>query len=132
MKFKQSVADLGFRRDARVRRDNLVKTKKMTAAVVLASFFGEKRHFTVDNDPLIGVTPSFRSFSQALDEVKNDRIFAGIHFRSACDDDETTGIQVQNYVHRGLGGLGLRPYVTSYSLPLAVWSVFINDRSAGS
>jgi hypothetical protein len=68
------------------------------AAAVLASFFGEKRHFTMDNDLLIGVTRSFRSFSQALDEVKNARIFAGIHFRSACDDGQTTGIQVANYV----------------------------------
>jgi membrane-associated phospholipid phosphatase len=68
------------------------------AAVVLANFFGEKRHFTVDNDLLIGVTRSFRSFSQALDEVKNARIYAGIHFRSACDDGQTTGIQVANWV----------------------------------
>jgi len=68
------------------------------AAVVLASFFGEKRHFTMDNDLLIGVTRSFGSFSQALDEVKNARIFAGIHFRSACDDGQTTGIQVANWV----------------------------------
>jgi len=68
------------------------------AAVVLASFFGEKAHFTMDNDLLIGVTRSFSSFSQALDEVKNARIFAGIHFRSACDDGQTTGIQVANYV----------------------------------
>ena len=68
------------------------------AAVVLANFFGEKRHFTMDNDLLIGVTRSFRSFTQALDEVKNARIFAGIHFRSACDDGQTTGIQVANRV----------------------------------
>jgi PAP2 superfamily len=68
------------------------------AAVVLASFFGEKGHFTVDNDLLIGVTRSFRSFSEALDEVKNARVFAGIHFRSACDDGQATGIQVANWV----------------------------------
>jgi membrane-associated phospholipid phosphatase len=68
------------------------------AAVVLASFFGEKRHFTMDNDLLIGVTSSFWSFSQALDEVKNARIFAGIHFRSACDDGQATGIQVADWV----------------------------------
>lgn len=68
------------------------------AAVVLASFFGEKRHFTMDNDLMIGVIRSFRSFSQALDEVKNARIFAGIHFRSACDDGQATGMQVANWV----------------------------------
>ena len=51
------------------------------AAVVLANFFGEKRYFTMDNDLMVGVTRSFRSSSQALDEVKNARIYAGIHFR---------------------------------------------------
>lgn len=68
------------------------------AAVVLASFFGERTHFTMDNDLLIGVTRSFRSFSDALDEVKNARIFAGIHFRSACDDGQAVGINVANWV----------------------------------
>lgn len=68
------------------------------AAVVLASFFGANRHFTMDNDLLIGVTRSYQSFAQALDEVKNARIFAGIHFRSACDDGQATGIQVANWV----------------------------------
>jgi membrane-associated phospholipid phosphatase len=68
------------------------------AAGVLASFYGERKHFTVDNDLMIGVTRSFRSFSESLDEVKNARIFAGIHFRSACDDGQTIGIQVANWV----------------------------------
>ncbi|HYT19958.1 MAG TPA: vanadium-dependent haloperoxidase [Candidatus Polarisedimenticolia bacterium] len=68
------------------------------AAAVLASFFGEKKHFTMDNDLMIGVIRSFGSFTQALDEVKNARIFAGIHFRSACDDGQATGMQVANYV----------------------------------
>jgi hypothetical protein len=47
---------------------------------------GEKTHFTVDNDLLIGVTRSFQRFSQSLEEVKNARIFAGIHFRFSCDE----------------------------------------------
>ena len=68
------------------------------AAVVLASFFGERRHFTMDNDLMIGVTRSFHSFSQALDEVKNARIFAGIHFRSACDDGQDVGNKVGKWV----------------------------------
>lgn len=68
------------------------------AALVLANFFGEKRHFTMDNDLMIGVTRTFWSFSQALDEVRNARVYAGIHFRSACDDGQATGIQVANSV----------------------------------
>ena len=50
------------------------------------------------NDVMIGVTRSFRSFSDALDEVKNARIFAGIHFRTACDDGTTIGKSVAQYV----------------------------------
>ncbi|HMD09627.1 MAG TPA: vanadium-dependent haloperoxidase [Candidatus Acidoferrum sp.] len=68
------------------------------AAVVLASFFGETKHFTVDNDLLIGVTRSFKGFSEALDEVRDARVFAGIHFRSACDDGQAKGTQVANWV----------------------------------
>jgi hypothetical protein len=68
------------------------------AAVVLTNFFGEKRHFIMDNDLMLGVTRSFGSFTEALDEVKNARIFAGIHFRSACDDGQTTGEQVADFV----------------------------------
>jgi membrane-associated phospholipid phosphatase len=67
-------------------------------AVVLAHFFGEQKHFTMDNDLLIGVTRSFKSFSEALDEVRNARIFAGIHFRSACDDGQAIGMQVADWV----------------------------------
>jgi hypothetical protein len=68
------------------------------AALVLANFFGEKRHLIMDNDLMIGVTRTFWSFSQALDEVRNARVYAGIHFRSACDDGQATGIQVANWV----------------------------------
>jgi PAP2 superfamily len=68
------------------------------AAAVLANFFGETKHLTMDNDLLIGVTRSFRGFSEALDEVRNARVFAGIHFRSACDDGQAVGEQVADWV----------------------------------
>jgi hypothetical protein len=68
------------------------------AAAVLVAFFGEKTHFTVDNDLLIGVTRSYHSFTQALNEVKNARIYAGIHFRFSCDDGQVIGDQVGHYV----------------------------------
>ena len=41
---------------------------------------------------------SFKSISAALDEVKNARIFAGIHFRSATDDGQKLGASVAEYV----------------------------------
>lgn len=68
------------------------------AATILANEFGEGRHFDMTSDLLLGVTRSFRSFTGALEEVKNARVFAGIHFRTACDDGATLGKQVAQYV----------------------------------
>jgi PAP2 superfamily len=80
------------------------------AAVVLAGFFGENTAFDIDTDganqsaagpgapPLAGAARSFTSFTAALDEVKDARIFGGIHFRTACDDGQATGRQVALYI----------------------------------
>ena len=67
---------------------------------VLATYFGDETSFTLDSDHalLAGVTRSFSSFSKALDEVANARIFAGIHFRAACDDGQNSGKAVANHV----------------------------------
>ena len=68
------------------------------AGVVLARFFGERTRFNVESDVMPGVVRQFDSFSAALGEVKNARIFAGIHFRSATDDGQTLGASVAGYV----------------------------------
>ena len=68
------------------------------AAAVLADQFGERTRFSVDNDLMPGVVRSFRTFSAALEEVKNARIYAGIHFRSATEDGQVLGVNVANYV----------------------------------
>jgi hypothetical protein len=68
------------------------------AAHVLAAFFGELTRFTMESEVMIGVTRSFQGFSSATAEVKNARIFGGMHFRSACDDGEKIGIEVANHV----------------------------------
>lgn len=68
------------------------------ATTVLANEFGERLRFDMTSDLLLGVTRSFRSFTAALEEVKNARIFAGIHFRAACDDGTTLGKAVAQYV----------------------------------
>jgi hypothetical protein len=68
------------------------------AGAVLSNFFGERTRFKVTSDSLLGVKRSFHSFSDALEEVKNARIFAGIHFRSACDDGQAIGRGVANHV----------------------------------
>jgi hypothetical protein len=68
------------------------------AGGVLAHFFGERSHFSVTSDVMPGVIRSFDSFSKALDEVQNARIFAGIHFRSATRDGQALGESVAGYV----------------------------------
>jgi PAP2 superfamily len=68
------------------------------AGVVLANYFGENTRFRVTSDVMPGVVRQFDSFSAALDEVKNARIFAGIHFRSATNDGQTLGASVAEYV----------------------------------
>ena len=68
------------------------------AGTILADRFGEKTRFSIETDNMLGVTRSYRSFLGALEEVKNARIYAGIHFRSACDDGQTLGRNVAGYV----------------------------------
>lgn len=68
------------------------------AGVVLANEFGEKTHFTIQSDLMIGVIRSYPSFSAALEEVKNARVFAGIHFRTATEDGQKLGNDVAHYI----------------------------------
>ena len=68
------------------------------AAVVLANEFGDKTRFNLESDQMPGVIRSYPSFSAALEEVKNARVFAGIHFRSATEDGVKLGMDVAHYV----------------------------------
>jgi PAP2 superfamily len=68
------------------------------AGRVLTNYFGENTPFIVKSDVMIGPVRSYPSFSAALDEIKNARVFAGIHFRSACNAGQTLGIAVSDYV----------------------------------
>ena len=45
-----------------------------------------------------GVVRSFSGFAAALDEIKNARVFGGIHFRTACNDGTALGSAIGNYV----------------------------------
>ena len=69
-----------------------------SAGAVLASYFGDNSPFSVTSNVMLGVTRSYLSFSAALEEIKNARIYAGIHFRTACDHGQAIGISVANYV----------------------------------
>ncbi|HSE25892.1 MAG TPA: vanadium-dependent haloperoxidase [Pyrinomonadaceae bacterium] len=70
------------------------------AAAVLASAFGENTSFSVSSDApeMAGVVRSYGSFSEILEEIKNARVYAGIHFRSACEDGTKLGARVADYV----------------------------------
>ncbi len=70
------------------------------AATILADYFGESTAFVVTSDDpsMVGVTRFFPNFTAAVAEINNARVFAGIHFRSACNDGEALGTAVANYV----------------------------------
>ena len=78
------------------------------AAAVLAGFFGSDRvGFTVSSGaPFAGITRSFSSFSQAVQENADSRVYAGLHFRSACQD----GIRLGEQIGRRAFAHYLQPY----------------------
>ena len=71
-----------------------------SAAEILARTFGLHKKLTVSSDApeMAGVVRSYDGFSEILQEIKDARVFAGIHFRSACDDGGNLGAQVGDYV----------------------------------
>src|SRR5262245_38041934 len=71
------------------------------AAEVLVRFFGADTisFTTTSGAPFPGITRSFTGFSQAAQENANSRVYAGIHFRSACRDGLIQGAQVGRYAY---------------------------------
>ena len=68
------------------------------ATQILSQTFGEETSFNMRSNAMAGVTRNFTSFSAALVEVGNARVFGGIHFRTATVDGTALGISVANYV----------------------------------
>jgi hypothetical protein len=70
------------------------------AAEVMARFFGADAisFTTTSGAPFPGITRSFTGFSQAAQENADSRVYAGIHFRSACRDGLIQGAQIGRYV----------------------------------
>ncbi len=64
--------------------------------MALATALGSDQvSFTVTSGkPFEGITRSFTSFSQAARESADSRVYAGIHFRSACEDGIALGRKV--------------------------------------
>jgi membrane-associated phospholipid phosphatase len=69
------------------------------AAFVLAEKFGDNTAFTVTSDVRSG-TRSFASFSGAVAEIADARVFGGIHFRVSCVRGNLLGQAVADYVLR--------------------------------
>ena len=59
--------------------------------------FGDATPFVIDSDARPG-TRSFPSFSAALEEIHDARVFGGIHWRTACRIGSAIGQAVANYV----------------------------------
>jgi PAP2 superfamily len=68
------------------------------AARVLSHYFGEQTPITVASNLLPGQARSFPSFAAALDEVKDARVFGGLHFRTSCNTGQALGNSVGEYV----------------------------------
>jgi hypothetical protein len=70
------------------------------AAAMLASVFGDATSFTVISAGVPGEVRSFTSFSEAVAQVNDARVFAGIHFRFACEDANRVGSNVADFVNQ--------------------------------
>jgi hypothetical protein len=70
-----------------------------SAAFILGSIFGDNTSFTVTSESRPG-TRSFSSFSSAVSEIADARVFGGIHFRTSCVLGNTLGRNVANFVAR--------------------------------
>jgi hypothetical protein len=66
------------------------------ATVVMARVLGtdEVGFSMTSGKPFEGLTRSFTSFSQAARESADSRVYAGIHFRSACEDGLALGRKI--------------------------------------
>jgi hypothetical protein len=65
---------------------------------VLAAFYGDETSFTVTSAGMPGVTRDFTSFSSAVQQVREARIWAGFHYRFSCEDGAAMGSAIGRYV----------------------------------
>ena len=74
------------------------------ATTVLAAYFGADTPFVMESQAAPGWVRFYPSFSAAIDEVADARVFAGIHFRTACEDGKVLGSEVAGYIMENLMG----------------------------
>jgi PAP2 superfamily len=68
------------------------------AASVLATIYGDRTAFTATSFGLPGVERNFTSFSSAVEQVENARVWGGIHFRFSTLVGARMGGEVAGYV----------------------------------
>ena len=68
------------------------------AARVIGREFGDRVPVSLESDTMLGVTREYRNVNDALEGVKNARIFAGIHFRTATEAGTTLGAAAADYL----------------------------------
>ena len=70
-------------------------------ATTLADYYGtDDVAFAIPNappPPLMPITRSYTSFSQAADEIVDARVWSGIHFRTADEAGAKIGRQVSHW-----------------------------------
>ncbi|MGH9934841.1 MAG: vanadium-dependent haloperoxidase, partial [Blastocatellia bacterium] len=86
------------------------------AAEALTRFFGTDTidFTTTSGAPFPGITRSYRSFSQAAQENADSRVYAGIHYRTACSDGLKMGRKIG--LHTFLNSL--RPVIYDFDVCL--------------
>jgi hypothetical protein len=65
---------------------------------VLALLLGDEHTFTLASPGYPNLTWTFNRFSDAGAQVKEARIWAGIHFRNSCNVGEAQGVALADYV----------------------------------
>jgi PAP2 superfamily len=75
-------------------------TVSASAAWVLAHLFGDNTPFLIDSEKVPGVWRAFPSFSQAVLEINDARVFAGIPFRTSCLGGNALGSEVARFALR--------------------------------
>jgi hypothetical protein len=64
----------------------------------LARELGDAHTFTLSARDYPSFTWTFNRFSDAAAQVKEARIWAGIHYRNSCNVGEAVGLQIADYV----------------------------------
>lgn len=74
------------------------------AAAVLVEYFGDETAFVLESQVDPQWLRYYPSFSAAMEELADARVFAGIHFRTACDDGLILGGDVAGHILDNLMG----------------------------